>query len=78
MYARQRQWQNAARDLHEAVSIAADSTFETAATASVVASYAYVLRKTHQRREARDVERRLAALAGARHISSLVDVSELR
>ena len=44
---------------------------------SLLASYAYVLRKNHRRREARSIEARAAALQTRELTNGVVDISEL-
>jgi tetratricopeptide (TPR) repeat protein len=79
VHARQLEWQEAAQDLHDAVSIAdADAHLDPASITYVLTNYVRVLRKTHHRREARSIENRVAALHRAPPAHAVVDVTELR
>jgi uncharacterized protein len=78
LHFRQGEWNEAEQDLREAVSMAGqEPRIAPANHAILLAGYAQVLRKNHDAREARRVEKRLAALRRSAAITDVVDVSEL-
>jgi len=78
LHFRQREWGAAETDLAAAISAAArDRQLSRTFLESVLADYAYVLRKNHRRREARAIETRAAALQSSDLTKEVVDVSEL-
>jgi tetratricopeptide (TPR) repeat protein len=78
LYAREGKWRDARQDLEDALSIADhDVQLIASALPSLLTNYAYVLRKTHQQRQARVIEARLAGLQNGKGMNAIVDVSEL-
>jgi hypothetical protein len=78
LHARQGNWQKAREDLENAVSMADhEEGLDPGLRASLLHSYARVLRKNHQRREAHLIEARAAATQGYWVTNALVDVTEL-
>lgn len=74
---RQGKWQQAEADLGAAVSAAdRDTRLDPALLKSLLANYAYVLRKNHCGREARSIEARATALPTGLS-NRIVDISEL-
>ena len=72
-------WREAERDLEQAIVLARGEPRSGAELpASMMAAYAQLLRKHHQRREARLVEQSARALRGHLVIDNTVDVTELR
>lgn len=78
LHTRLGEWRQAEQDLSEAVSMAdRESRVDPVALASLLADYAYVLRRNHRGREARAIEVRAAALRDKGTADSVVDVTEL-
>jgi hypothetical protein len=78
LYAREGKLQNAEEELKGAISLAnQEKGLDPAFYSNLLANYANVLRKNHQRREARAIEARAAGLRGYRVAGGMVDVSEL-
>jgi tetratricopeptide (TPR) repeat protein len=78
LYGREGQWKAAGQDLADALAIAdQESRVEPAALRSLLDDYATVLRKSHRRRDARSIERRIAALGRAPEDREVVDVTDL-
>lgn len=76
--ARQGAWGEAAQDLAAALSIAdRESRVDPSALRLLLIDYRAVLRKNHQRREARSIETRIVALGRASEDRELVDVTDL-
>jgi len=74
----QREWRDAEADLRAAISAAGrDTRVDPALLKSLLANYAYVLRKDHRGREARSIEARTAALQTYELDNGVVDISEL-
>lgn len=76
LQARQRRWMEAQQDLHEALTIA-DLHPDAYVLRFVLANYARVLSRNHQRAEARVIKARLAALRREYPEQALVDVTVL-
>jgi tetratricopeptide (TPR) repeat protein len=75
---KQRELVEAERTIREAISIAEqDATLDRRILDALMTNYAPILREMHRKKEARQVEARLAA-ARPRKASGVVDVSELR
>src|SRR5262249_18571203 len=75
---RQGQWREAEVDLAAAISAAdRDTRLDPALLKSLLARYAYVLRKNHRGRAARPIEERAAALQTRGSPNGIVDISEL-
>lgn len=75
---REGEWRQAEEDLANALSIAyRESLVEPVALRTLLMDYAAVLRKNHQPREARSIERRLAVLESTQQDRGVVDVSDL-
>ena len=78
LYARQGNWREAEQDFHDALGMAdREAWVDPVALRSLLTGYAYVLRRTHRRREARSMEGRAAALHPAPSRSAVVDVTDL-
>jgi tetratricopeptide (TPR) repeat protein len=78
LHVRQRQWREAEADLGAAISAADNGRkMDPALVESLLAKYAYVLRKNHRRGEARSIEARAAALQTHGSTNGVVDISEL-
>ena len=72
-------WRQAERDLEQAIALAhGEPRADAELSASMMTAYAQLLRKHHQRREARLVEQSARALRGHLETDNTVDVSELR
>jgi len=79
LHVRQSEWREAKADLGVAMSAADRETrLDPAFLKSLLANYAYVLRKNHRRREARSIEARAAALQTRKLTDGVVDIIELR
>jgi tetratricopeptide (TPR) repeat protein len=79
LHVRQREWREAEADLGVAMSAADRETrLDPALLKSLLANYAYVLRKNHRGREARSIEARAAALQTRKLTDGVVDIIELR
>jgi tetratricopeptide (TPR) repeat protein len=71
-------WAEAEQDLRSAVSTAErDARMDPAQLASLLANYAYVLRKIHRGKQARAVESRAAEIRARAPANEVVDVTEL-
>ena len=78
LYTRMGDWQLAMTDMKDAISLAdRDTELDPTLRAVLLEDYAKLLRKNHQRREARAVEARINAIRTHSLGNSLVDVSEL-
>jgi tetratricopeptide (TPR) repeat protein len=78
LHIRQREWRQAEADLDAAISTAGhDPQFDPVSLKSLLANYAYVLRKDHRGTEARRVEARAASLQTPELTQGVVDISEL-
>jgi tetratricopeptide (TPR) repeat protein len=78
LHARRGEWKKAREDLQDAVLIAdREMQLDPAYLGLLLGHYAQVLRKNHQRKEARSIEARAAAFRGDRVTDGLVDVIEL-
>ena len=72
-------WRQAERDLEQAITLArGEPRSDAELPASMMTAYAELLRKHHQRREARLVEQWVRALRGHLTTDNTVDVTELR
>jgi len=72
-------WRQAERDLEQAIALAREEPRADAQLpASIMTAYGELLRKHHQRREARQVEESARALRGHLATDEMVDVTELR
>jgi tetratricopeptide (TPR) repeat protein len=72
-------WHQAERDLEQAIALArGEPRSDAELPASMMTAYAQLLRKHHQRREARLVEQSARALRGHLATDNTVDVTELR
>jgi tetratricopeptide (TPR) repeat protein len=78
LHVRQGEWREAEADLMSAISTAdRDTRLEPAVLKSLLANYAFVLRKNHRGREARTIEARAAAMQTHELTNGVVDISEL-
>jgi tetratricopeptide (TPR) repeat protein len=79
LHARLGEWQQAERDLRDALSAREDRqpVVDRALYRYTLANYAIVLRKNHHRREAQSIEARLAALPVDHTTADVVDFSDL-
>ena len=78
LHVRQGEWREAEADLATAISAAdRDTRLDPALLKSLLANYAYVLRKNHHGREARPIEARAAAIQAREPANGVVDISEL-
>jgi tetratricopeptide (TPR) repeat protein len=78
LHVRQGEWGEAEADMGAAMSAAnGDTRLDPATLKTLLASYAYVLRKNHRRREARSFEARAAAVHARGLTNGVVDISEL-
>jgi tetratricopeptide (TPR) repeat protein len=78
LHARQREWVEAEADLRAAISAANRETrLGPAVLKSLLANYAYALRRNHRGREARLIEACAAALGVRDLTTGVVDISEL-
>ena len=78
LYARQRKWAYAERDLHDALAIAdGEPRLDPAVLKPILTDYARVLRKNHHSHDARLIETRIASIPPNRRVHEIVDVTEL-
>lgn len=78
LYARQQEWAKAESDLNAAIRISDKMpNLEPVILERALSSYAYVLRKTHRRQEARAVEGRAAILRRQFPPDAMVDITQL-
>lgn len=74
----QQQWQQAQNEFAEALSLADHQPgVESHILLHLLIDYAQVLRRNHQRREARSIQARIAVLRSAQGHSQIVDVADL-
>ena len=79
LHARQGAWLDAEQDFSDALAMAdREPWVNPVALRALLTSYAYVLRRTHNRREARSIEARAAAIHLDPALSAITDVTELR
>jgi hypothetical protein len=75
---RQGEWRKAAEDLQEAMNLTlAQREPDSGLLAEIMTEYAEALRREHRRREARAIEKRVAALRAVSEAKGVVDATEL-